>query len=216
MSLGRSGDDYRNQIEIVTAGLPRLLTKFRALAVDGGRVAVDGTLTPSEYDARYDLRKRHDSRVNLTYRQRDGALIAERGAADTSGKPPLAESFRRDALDPLLALAVVRHELEAHRVRPAPVIIVPIFDGARRFDVIANVVDPGTKDHLIRLKLTLRPIAGFKGETSEDGDPDSAPRPVDAAFSDDAALLLVLAAGVDRPSSCRSKSASSVAEGDSL
>jgi hypothetical protein len=190
LSLGQSGEDYRNEIEIVSAGLPRLLTKFRALAVDGGRMALDGTVTPSEYDARYDLRKRRDSRVNLTYVEHDGAVIAERGTTDTSRKPPLAESFRRDALDPLLALAVVRHELDAHRGAQRQ-FVVPIFDGARRFDVVANVVDPGTTDHLIRLKLSLRPIAGFKGESSEDGDPDSAPRPVDAAFSDDAALLLV-------------------------
>jgi len=190
LSLGQSGGDYRNQIEIVTAGLPRLLTKFRALAVDMGHMAVDGAVTPSEYDARYDLRKRHDSRVNLKYVEHDGAVIAERGAADTSGKPPLAESFRRDALDPLLALAVVRRELEAHRDVQRQ-FVVPIFDGARRFDVVANVMASRPQDHLIRLRLSLRPIAGFKGESSEDGDPDSAPRPVDAAFSDDAALLLV-------------------------
>ena len=190
LSLDLSGGDYRNEIEIVSTGLPRLLTKFRALAVDGGRIAVDGTVTPSVYDARYDLRKRRDSRVNLNYVAHDGAVIAERGTADTSGKPPLAESFRRDALDPLVALTVVRHELAAHRGARRQ-FIVPIFDGARRFDVVANVVDPDTKDHLIRLRLALRPIAGFKGESSEDGDPDSAPRPVDAAFSDDAALLLV-------------------------
>ena len=31
----------------------------------------------------------------------------------------------------------------------------------------------------------MRPIAGFKGETSEDGDPDSAPRKVELAVTDD-------------------------------
>jgi hypothetical protein len=34
-------------------------------------------------------------------------------------------------------------------------------------------------DHVLHLRLTLSPIAGFKGETSEDGDPDNAPRLVD-------------------------------------
>jgi hypothetical protein len=31
----------------------------------------------------------------------------------------------------------------------------------------------------------LRAIAGFKGETSDDGDPDDAPRPVALTLSDD-------------------------------
>jgi hypothetical protein len=35
----------------------------------------------------------------------------------------------------------------------------------------------------------LNPIAGFKGESSEDGDPDAAPRPLDLTLSNDARLL---------------------------
>ena len=41
----------------------------------------------------------------------------------------------------------------------------------------------------LHLELTLAPIAGFKGETSDDGDPDDAPRPVDLKLSDDARLM---------------------------
>jgi hypothetical protein len=42
---------------------------------------------------------------------------------------------------------------------------------------------------VVQLLLSLRPIAGFKGETSEDGDPDTAPRDVDLRLSDDGRLL---------------------------
>ena len=42
---------------------------------------------------------------------------------------------------------------------------------------------------MLHLRLTLSPIAGFKGETSDDGDPDNTPRPVDIRISDDARLL---------------------------
>jgi hypothetical protein len=41
----------------------------------------------------------------------------------------------------------------------------------------------------LRAGLTLRPIAGFRGETSEDGDPDDAPRKVELTMTDDARLL---------------------------
>jgi hypothetical protein len=190
MGFRRSGDDYRDEIEIVTTGLAHLLTKFKADAFAEGRWASEGTAMPSQYDARYDLRKRRDSRVDLRFVARGAAVIAERGAADTSRKPPLAESFRRNALDPLSALAAVRHELQLHPAA-ARSFTVPVFDGARRFDVIVTAVSSDTQDHLIRLRLTLRPIAGFKGESSEDGDPDSAPRIVELALTDDAALVPV-------------------------
>jgi hypothetical protein len=37
----------------------------------------------------------------------------------------------------------------------------------------------------------LRPIAGFKGDTSDDGDPDDAPRPVLLTVTDDSRLMPV-------------------------
>ena len=51
---------------------------------------------------------------------------------------------------------------------------------------------PPSKDptrHSLRVELTLRPIAGFKGETSEDADPDDAPRPVELIVTNDARML---------------------------
>ncbi len=44
-------------------------------------------------------------------------------------------------------------------------------------------------DGIIRAELTLRPIAGFKGETSEDGDPDDAPRKVELTVTDDTRMV---------------------------
>ena len=44
-------------------------------------------------------------------------------------------------------------------------------------------------DGTLRAELTLRPIAGFKGETSEDGDPDDAPRKVELTVTDDARVV---------------------------
>jgi hypothetical protein len=190
LSLRQSDGDYRDEIEIASTGLPHWLTKFRADAVAEGRLPTEGPALPSQYDARYDLRQRRDSRINLRYFEHDDALIAERGAADTSHKPLLAEGFRRNALDPLSALAVIRRELQIDRAADRQ-FIVPVFDGARRFDVAVKIVASGSKDRLIRLRLTLHPIAGFHGESSEDGDPDSAARPVDVTLSDDAALLVV-------------------------
>jgi hypothetical protein len=122
---------------------------------------------------------------------RGGGVIAERSAGDTSRKPPLPELYRRDVIDPLSALAAIRAWLRAAPPRPGRGFVLPVYDGARRFDVHGTVLAAGGSEHFIRLRLSLQAIAGFKGETSEDGDPDNAPRPVEVAFTDDARLLPV-------------------------
>jgi uncharacterized protein DUF3108 len=187
---------YRGEIVIRTEGLPRLLTRFRASAVSAGRLAAARPPAPLRYDATYDLRKLRDRRLSMEFTPRAvglqptglsrGTLVAERGAADTSRKPPLAEPFRTDVLDPLSALAAIRHAL---RQGNRGAFTIPVYDGTRRFDVSVRVLQKRDGDPTLHLALTLAPIAGFKGETSDDGDPDTAPRPVALTISDDQRLM---------------------------
>lgn len=176
---------YRDEIAIRSEGLPRLVTRFRASAVSEGQFAAELPV-PIRYDAAYDLRKRRNLVLSMAFAARGGAVIADRGAADTSKKPPLAEQFRTNVVDPLSALAAIRREL---RRGNRGTFSLPVYDGARRFDVIVRVLPTRVGDGVLHLELTLSPIAGFKGETSEDGDPDTAPRPVALTISDDQRLM---------------------------
>ena len=176
---------YRDEIAIRSEGLAWLFTKFRGTAVAEGRFA-DGPPAPEHYEAHYDLRKARGKRQTMRFISRAGAVFADRGPDDTSQKPPLADKFRKNVLDPLSALTAIRHEL---RRGNRGSFTVPVYDGARRFDVVAQVLPKKEGDHVLHLRLTLSPIAGFKGETSDDGDPDNAPRPVDIRISDDVRLL---------------------------
>ena len=189
LGLGDTPSDYRHEIHIETQGLPHWLTKFRADAVGEGKLAGDGTATPGRYDAHYDLRKRRNQQASLRFVKHDGGLVAERTDADTSRKPALAEIHRRDVLDPIAALAFIRQQLRAKPPKPGDAFLIRVFDDARRFDVAVSVIAVGGDEDTIRLGLTLKPIAGFKGESSDDGDPDNAPRPVDLTLSNDARLL---------------------------
>src|SRR5207253_10276354 len=82
--------------------------------------------------------------------------------------------------------AAIRHEL---RRGNRGSFTIPVYDGSRRFDVIIRVLPKAAGDTALHLALTLAPIAGFKGETSDDGDPDNAPRPVALTISDDQRLM---------------------------
>ena len=184
LRLRDGGPGFHDEIEIETQGLPQLFTRFRATALAEGHLATDRSAEPSRYLAVYDLRKRHDRRVSMQFVNRTGATIAERSPDDTSRKPPLAEAFRKNAVDPLSALERIRAALRAPARDSS--FTVPVYDGARRFDIVGHILPKkNPSDGIIRAELTLRPIAGFKGETSEDGDPDDAPRKVELTVTDD-------------------------------
>jgi len=178
---------YRNEIAIRTAGLPQLVTHFRGNAVAEGGFAAAGVPTPLRFEATYDLRKRRDKHLNMRFVARDGAVVAERGPGDTSDKPPLAEQFRKNVVDPMTVVTILREEL---RRRARPSFTIPVYDGARRFDAVAQVLaKKGDTDGVVRVELMLRPIAGFKGESSSDGNPSSAPRRAVLTFTNDARVL---------------------------
>ena len=148
---------------------------------------------PSSWSASQDglpergTRKGRDRRLSMSFTDHGGAALAERGPGDSSKKPLLAEAFRKNVLDPLSTVTAIRREL---RRGNRGAFTVPVYDGARRFDVGVRVLpkQPGTEPAL-HLELTLAPIAGFKGESSDDGDPDNAPRPVALTISDDPRLV---------------------------
>jgi Protein of unknown function (DUF3108) len=187
LKLHDRGLGYRDEIEIATVGLPHLVTKFRANALAEGQHGANQTTEPARYLAVYDLRKRRDRRISMQFVKRVGAMMAERGSDDSSHKPPLAEAFRKNAIDPLSALENLRGALRA--AAPGGSFTIPVYDGARRFDIVGQVLPKGEPSGVLRAELTLRPIAGFKGETSEDGDPDDAPRKVELTVTDDERIV---------------------------
>ena len=184
LSLHEGPEGYRDEIAIGSEGLPRLVTKFRGTAVAAGKIAGPSPM-PARYDANYDLRKRKNRQLRMTFAAKDGATLAERGPGDTSRKPELAARFRRNVIDPLSVITLIRAALR----RGETAFTIPVYDGARRFDAIVKVLPRERRNPGVHLALSLRAIAGFKGETSEDGDPDDAPRPVSLTLSDDARLM---------------------------
>jgi hypothetical protein len=186
--LDDSASGYADKIDIETLGLPRLFTHFRGTAVADGRLGNRTPATPSSYEAIYDLRKRRNSRISLRFVSRGKGWVIERGPGDSSDKPPLAPMFRANAVDPLSALERVRQAIAAARADGGS-FTVPVYDGARRFDVIGHVLPRGKQSPgTLRLDLTLRPIAGFKDRSSEN-DPENAPRTVELVVTDDARLM---------------------------
>lgn len=180
---------YDDAIEIRSQGLPRLVTHFRGTANAAGQLVSGHPAEPTHFQAIYDLRKRRNSRISMRFITRNSMVLAERDALDTSRKPPLAEIFRRDTVDPITAVERLRQAI-ANASAANPRFSIPVYDGVRRFDVVGQILPKREQTRgLVRVALNLRPIAGFRGESSDDGDPDDAPRPVALTLTDDSRLL---------------------------
>jgi len=177
-------DGYRDEIAIGSEGMPYLVTHFRGTAVAQGRLDGGQFTSPTHFDANYDLRKRKDRLLRMNFVVHDGAVVAERGPGDTSRKPELKEQFRRNVIDPLSVITAIRTAVRRGETQ----FTIPVYDGARRFNAEMRVLPRNPKDPGVHLTLMLRALAGFKGESSDDGDPDNAPRPVSLTLSDDGKL----------------------------
>jgi hypothetical protein len=185
LTLHDGADGYRNEIALGAEGLPWLVTHFRGTAVAQGKTGAGNAPSPARFDANYDLRKRKDRLLRMNFTARDGAVFAERGPGDTSRKAELKEQFRRNVIDPLSVITAIRAAVR----RGETAFTIPVYDGARRFNAEIRVLPRDPKDPGVHLALLLRAIAGFKGESSDEGDPDDAPRPVSLTLSDDSRLM---------------------------
>jgi hypothetical protein len=192
LAFAASAATYRDAIEIRANGLSHLLTRFRATAEAAGRLGPGGSADPQHYGALYDMRKRRNNRIDMNFIVRDGVVVAERAADDTNRKPPLAEKYRRDIVDPLTAYERVRAAIAGSHAAPDTTFTIPVYDDTRRFDVVGRILPRDRRaPGMLQVALLLKPIAGFKGQSSEDGDPENAPRPVALTLTDDARLLPV-------------------------
>ena len=70
---------YRIEIAIASEGLPNVVTHFRATGIVDGRLIAGQPPLPTRFDANYDLRKRKDSKLRMSFITRGSAIVAERG-----------------------------------------------------------------------------------------------------------------------------------------
>jgi hypothetical protein len=179
---------YDDAIVIQTIGLPGFFTRFRTSAMAEGRRDNTTSVTPSAYEAVFDLRQQHNSCISMRYVHSGGTTLIERGPGDTSDKPPLPSRFRINALDPLSAFERIRQAIAAARAAGGS-FTVPVYDGTRRFNVIGHILPRDRmRSGTLRLTLSLQPIAGFKNRPGQ-YDPENAPRTVDLVVTDDARAM---------------------------
>jgi hypothetical protein len=192
--LDETGGAFRNRLDIETVGLARLLSGFRARAVSVGQTD-DDDVTPQVFDAVYDSHKKRDKRINVQFVQQPDGSVAEEGPENTSTDPLIAAEFRRDVIDPLSCITAVRRLVREHGIDRNRGFTLAVYDGKRRFDVEGSVVaiekmrwGKGTIEAM-SLRLLLRPVAGFDGQSEDGYKPDANTREVHVSVTNDARAI---------------------------
>jgi hypothetical protein len=145
-------------------------------------------VSPGEYDSFYRRGSSKNERVKVTFDAPQVTTFAD-PPYDTT-KFPVSEAQKREAVDPMSAIALVLTGVKADRVNPCGT-VAPVFDGRRRYNVEFTYLkdEPVTLGKLYAgnahlCQVHYRQIAGFKPKILKEG---AAFPPIYADFADIAA-----------------------------
>jgi hypothetical protein len=181
---------FHNRLDIETVGLARLLSGFRVRASSTGQTDVED-VAPQVFDAVYDSHKKRDKRINVHFVQQPDGSVAEEGPENTSKDPSIAAEFRRDVIDPLTCITAVRRLVRERGIDRNRGFTLAVYDGKRRFDVegsltaIEKIRWGKGKVEAMSLRLLLRPVAGFEGESEDGYKPDAHTREMHVSVTND-------------------------------
>lgn len=163
LTVGVDNNQYHSNLGIVTQGLVGTLWRWRSQSFSFGRVDGD-TLAPLRYD-RTTTKRFGSDRLLVTY---DPATGLARGSENGEPDDEVPESLRFRVVDPLAAFVAARDRIG----RDAKgTFTIPVYDGARRYDMRVTVGTPGKRNILnvvhdvLPVEMSMVPLRGFKEDT---------------------------------------------------
>lgn len=186
---------YESGLGIETVGLADALLRYRGTATSQGEKTEADGLLPTSYRFRDESRRAsHTTEVIFDPGSASAIRVeaTKRGEARGTDVPP---DLWVDVLDPLTAFLRLRRELADLPERAQTRLAVPVLDGRRRFDMVAEVVGRegvslgGLRWDALRVEVTIVPLAGFDQEDwDEAGYGDEGIR-LQALLSDDDRMI---------------------------
>lgn len=177
---GRPDVTVKNEFRLRTRGVLDWIARLNLTARSTGTVAeAPPFLTPTGYSVDYTSRNRDRivevdfthprARTRITDRKDGGKVRNGTGKGDDFAEADLKPEHLKDVIDPLLGLTEALRRVRYHLVGGGPsTFTLRGFDGSRRFDMDGEVLGPASrvitekKHETYRLRLTARPVAGFK------------------------------------------------------
>jgi hypothetical protein len=168
------GSDYKANSTLETGGIVNFFWKSQIDATANGTLQ-NGHVDPSVYDSHSTNRTNKVQQVSLTYQPKGPPTLVANPPYKTD-KYPVSDEQKKDTLDPVSATTLLTTGLSASSKSPCGA-IAPVFDGARRYDVVVDYLKTDnihTENGLYNgpafvCQIHYRQIAGFKQKILSEG-----------------------------------------------
>lgn len=174
LHIDNSGEVYVSRMSARTRGVLDTVVRYRgemaaATTVPPPAIAngVEHKMLPRHFEASYSTR-RYSRDILLTYEPETGEILEltnlKRGEEQ---EPRVDDALTVDTVDPLSALLQLRQDLETAVSGGPERFTARVFDGRRRYDLKAEYLGVdrvrvgGSQQDVLRLEVTMTPLAGF-------------------------------------------------------
>lgn len=167
LEMQQDEQSYQVESKLKTAGLVAMFSDHKSLTrVDGKRI--EDEFRPVSYRSDYHSGQK-DKLIALNYDETGNIIHEEISPPKRLNRPDVPSSLKSGVADSLTAIFAMREQIKQAVDSGSKEIIVPVFDGKRRFDLQARIINPDTSLKMnkrsipaIKLGLKRTPIAGFK------------------------------------------------------
>ncbi len=167
LKMQQDASDYSVSSQIKTSGVVSVFSDHTSRSQAKGKTS-SLNYNPLTYRSDYNSGNK-DKVIDLTYNGQ-GKLLSEVVLPSRGARPEVDESLKQNTMDVLSAFFAMRdHVKESLLSNHKGDIIVPIFDGIRRFDLVATITDANTSISnegqnipAVKLNVKRKPFGGFK------------------------------------------------------
>ncbi|MDG1286460.1 MAG: DUF3108 domain-containing protein [Rickettsiales bacterium] len=167
LEMDQDDSDYEIASNLKTSGIVAMFSDHKSFTKVKGK-SKGSQFKPRDYRSNYYSGKK-DKVIALKYDANGKIINEEITPPKRASRPEVPEDMKIGAADSLTAIFSMREEIKTALAKGETEMTVPVFDGKRRFDLHARILNPSTSltlngDKVAAIKLGLRrtPVAGFK------------------------------------------------------
>ena len=167
LAMEQKDSNYEIESNLKTSGIVAMFSDHKSLTKVKGRTE-QNSFQPLAYQSNY-FSGGKDKLIALNYDKNGKVINEEISPPKRASRPEVPSNLKMGAADSLTAIFSMREEIRDALKTGKTELTVPVFDGKRRFDLHARIIQPSTSLKLngkkvpaVKLGLRRTAVAGFK------------------------------------------------------
>ena len=167
LEMQQDDAQYNVESKLKTAGIVAFFSNHKSTTKVSGKKLTSNSLRPTAYRSDYRSGGK-DKSIEMKY-DAQGNVIKEEVLPWRGARPEVTDELKSGVGDSLTAILSMRSAIKDALAKNQTNIQVPVFDGVRRFDLHARILDKNSSIKLddksipvVKLSLKRVPLGGFK------------------------------------------------------